>query len=437
MTDGRSGFETLAPLAPQPPVVEEGRGTSPVSKPPTRLGLVGAGRFATFLAEVAATVPGVRVVAVADLSPAAASALAERSGAAAYRDWSALLTDDTVDAVVIATPPAEHAEIAVAALEAGKHVFCEKPLALDEHSAAEVVDAVERTGRIIVVDHVLRYNPILRALLRLQGDLLGPVRRFCFENDASDEDLGPDHWFWDEARSGGIFVEHGVHFFDAATMLLGRPADSVAAVAARRTGGPVDLVSATCTHGEDVLATHTHSFTHAHRCERQLLRLDHGAAEVRVKGWIPVEAVVDAWTDEAGLRVVEELPARTAELLPVDGYRLDHRCGVDVSVRRDAGARSARGRGEVLDLPHHVRVTLTLGGHDAKPVAYAESVRAALTDLTTSISTGATPYSGVLEGAAAVAVAAAATRAASEHRHIPVEQGGFETLAPQPPDDLT
>ena len=112
-----------------------------------------------------------------------------------------------------------------------------------------------------------------------------------------------------------------MHFFDAAAALMDRPATSVQAVAARRTDGPVDLVSATVTHG-DALATHTHSFTHAHRCERQLMRLDCGAAEVRVEGWIPVHAVIDAWTDDAGLHVAEGLPARTAELLHVDGFRL-------------------------------------------------------------------------------------------------------------------
>jgi hypothetical protein len=65
-------------------------------------------------------------------------------------------------------------------------------------------------------------------------------------------------------------------------------------------------------------------------------------------------------------------------------------------------------------------VMLTLGGPDAKPAAYAESVRAALTDLTTSIATGAPPVSGVGEGVAAVAVATAATRAATGDLHVPI-----------------
>jgi predicted dehydrogenase len=384
------------------------------------VGLVGAGRFGTFLAEVVATLPGMRLAAVADPSSGASDTFALRFGATPYDGWADMMRDDAVEAVLVATPPAEHATIAIAGLDAGKHVFCEKPLAHDEHGAAAVVAAVRRTGRVLVVDHVLRYNPILRALLRLQAELLGPVRRFCFENDASDEDLPPEHWFWDEARSGGIWVEHGVHFFDAAALVIGRPADVVTAISARRPTGEVDLVSATCSHGSGVLATHTHSFTHAHRCERQLMRLDHGAAEVRVEGWIPVEAVVDLWADDAGLRFAEELPARAADLLDVEGFRLDERCHIDVLATPHAGAPRARARGEDLCLPHHVRVTLSLGGHEAKPVAYRESVRAALTDLATCIATGVSPTSGVHEGATSVAVATAATRSAAERRHVTV-----------------
>jgi len=386
--------------------------------------MVGAGGFATFLADSTASLPSVSLRAVADTRPEAAHRLAAAYDARATRGLAELLADDGVDAVVVATPPAHHAAIATAALEAGKHVFCEKPLALDDAEARDLVATVERTGRVLVVDHVLRYNPVLRALGRLRGSMLGPVQRFCFENDASDEDLGADHWFWDEASSGGIFVEHGVHFFDAAAMLIGRDATSVQAVAARRPDGPVDLVSATVTHDGGTLATHTHSFTHPHRCERQLMRLDCGPAEVRVEGWIPVRAVIDAWTDEAGLKVAEGLSDRLAELLHVDGFRLGPCAGIQVSSRRDDAPSRARGRGVTLDLPHRVRVELTLGGHDAKPEAYAESVRAAMTDLVARIADGGAPVSGVREGAAAVAVATAAARAA---RH-----GRAETLSPTP-----
>jgi predicted dehydrogenase len=385
---------------------------------PLGLGVVGAGRFASFVADAVADLDDVRVRAVADPEEARARRLAQRHEARSGRSWQELLDDEAVDALVVATPPAGHAEIAVAGLEAGRHVFCEKPLAIDEAGAWRVTDAVARTGRVLVVDHVLRYNPLLRALQRLQTELLEPLQRFCLENDASDEDLDAGHWFWDPSRSGGILVEHGVHFFDAADMLAARAATSVQAVTARRADGRVDMVSATVAHGPAMLASHTHGFTHAHRCERQLMRLDFGTAEARVDGWIPVHVSVDLWTDEDGADRAEGLPGRLAFLMDVDGFRLDDRAGVQVAVERDAGPPRARGRGDDKRVPHHVRIDLTLGGAAAKPYAYAESVRAAMTDLAVCARTGNRPTSGAAEGAAAVALAVAATRSAEQGRRV-------------------
>lgn len=384
------------------------------------MGVVGAGRFAGFVADATADLPGVELRVVADPVLERADALAHQHGARSVPDWRDLLDAPDVDVVVVATPPATHADIVTAALEAGRHVFCEKPLATEEAQAQELVDLVERSGRVLVVDHVLRYNPILRALTTLQPVLLGQVQSFSFDNDASDEDLDPGHWFWDPTASGGIFVEHGVHFFDAAAMLIGQPATAVQATAVQRSDvGPVDLVSATVRHGGRVLATHTHSFTHAHRCERQLMRLDHGAAEVRVDGWIPIDAAIDAWTGDDGARFVEHLPSRVAEVMHVNGYRLDTQARITARVHRDAARPAhARGRGLPLDIPHHVRIQLTLGGPSAKAKVYAESVRAAMADLVSAVTTGSTPYSSVREGAAAVAVAAAATRASHDGRSV-------------------
>jgi predicted dehydrogenase len=379
--------------------------------------LVGAGRFATFIGDATRGLPGLRWRAVTDTERARARVLADRFGATVVEDFHPLLDDPQVDVLVVATPPAGHADIVRAALSAGKHVFCEKPLATTSREALELAELAERQQRVLVVDHVLRYNPLLRALLPLRDGLLGPLQRFCFENDASDERLGPRHWFWDESRSGGIFMEHGVHFFDAAAMLIGRPATAVTATSARRTtDGPVDLVSATVSHGPDVLATHTHGFSHADRCERQLMRLDHGNAEVRVEGWIPVQAVVDAWTNDAGVRLAEALPGEAPNGLTVM-----------TEVARDAGEPHARGRGRALAVPHHVRMQLTLGGHAAKAEVYAASVRAAVADLVRCASTGDSPLSNGRTAAAAVAVAEAATTSAATGRTLTLDPHGQQT----------
>ncbi|MGH3334795.1 MAG: Gfo/Idh/MocA family protein, partial [Nocardioides sp.] len=121
------------------------------------LGIVGAGGFATFLVGAAGSLPGVTVRSVADVRPEAARRLADAQGARVAEPWTDLLTDAAVDVVVVATTPDSHASIAQAALEAGKHVFVEKPLALDDAEARDLVATVVRTGKVLVVDHVLRY----------------------------------------------------------------------------------------------------------------------------------------------------------------------------------------------------------------------------------------------------------------------------------------
>ncbi|MCX0242166.1 Gfo/Idh/MocA family protein [Streptomyces drozdowiczii] len=379
------------------------------------IGLAGCGGFAEFVLDAIAGLPGLRLAAVADPSRERSRLLGERHGVPALDSLDELLERDDVAAVLIATPPATHAAMATAALRAGRHVFCEKPLATTTEDASAVVHEARRAGRALVVDHVLRYNPLLRAVERLTArGLLAPPRRFLFENDASDEDLGPGHWFWDPAHSGGIFIEHGVHFFDAARALLGSDPVSVRATSVARPGGPVDMVSADVVHPGGVLASHLHSFTHAHRAERQLMRLDHGFAESRISGWIPVHAEITAWVDEDGARAWEELPELRDDLLAVEGFRPGGGERITVRVERDAGpAAPGRGRGEERTVPHRVTAVLDLGGEPRKPYVYAQSVRAAMADLVRAARTGEPPVAGPVSGFAAVAVAEAATVAAA------------------------
>jgi predicted dehydrogenase len=386
------------------------------------LALIGCGGFGAYVLEAVRDIPGLRVVACADADRDRAAALAARHGAAVCTSVEEAIALPDVDVVALATPPAAHADGAMTALRAGKHVFCEKPVAVTLEDAARVKEEADRSSGLVVVDHVLRYNPILRLFQRLGAEgLLDPLRRFAFENDASDEDLGPDHWFWDPAHSGGIHIEHGVHFFDAASALMGSDPVEVQGTAVRRDGGPVDIVVATAAHPGGAVATHMHSFTHAHRAERQLMRLDYGFAEARVTGWIPTFATVTAWTDEAGAACWERLPERAGDLLAVPGLRPHGQERISVSVTRDAGSdRPASGRGVRRVVPHRVDCVIDLGGEARKPHVYGESVRAAMTDLLRCAALGGTPVADARAGLAAVAVAEAATRSARTGRTLPV-----------------
>ena len=144
--------------------------------------------------------------------------------------------------------------------------------------------------------------------------MLGPIRRFAFENDAADEDLPADHWFWDPRRSGGIFIEHGVHFFDLAADLIGSPVEAIQAMASTRADGRTDTVCATARYHSGATASWYHSFTHARRGERQSLRLDLGNGECRLDGWIPLDLQLEAWTDRAGMEALRAAATDTSEL---------------------------------------------------------------------------------------------------------------------------
>lgn len=390
----------------------------------TGLAVIGAGGFGGFIMDAARQAAGVRVVAVVDADVGRAQSAADAHGARTATLEEALTAGD-VDAVVIATPPSSHHALVTAALGAGKDVFCEKPFGATAAEARELRALVSATGRVLVVDHVLRYNPLLIAVRRLQQQMGWHPRRFLFENDAADESLPPEHWFWDESLSGGIFVEHGVHFFDVAQMFLDVPAQRVVAAETRRDGWPApDLVSATVVHG-DALATHTHSFTHLHRAERQLMRLDFGLAEVRIDGWIPVSAELVAYTDatgEAVLRAVLQEPG----LLAMPGVQLpEHPVDID--------ATDARGPG-LTDRPEagrRVTARLTLGGEPAKQAVYAAGVAAALADLhACRLDASRRPRSSADTAAAAVTVAELATRAAGSGRAQTIDPNEVRESAP-------
>ncbi len=389
-----------------------------------RAGIIGAGAFGAFLLDSITGLPGVEASAVFDTDEERAAAIAATYDLRQDESVEQMLADRGIDIVVIASPPASHGALAIAALAAGKNVFCEKPLALDAHEALAVLVAAKAAPGPLVVDHVLRYNPILRLLLQLRDEgLLDPVARYSFENDASDENLFADHWFWNDDLSGGIFIEHGVHFFDAAQALIGAFPDEVQGMHVARGDGIVDTVVATTRTGASC-ATFAHGFSHAGRCERQLTCVDFGFAQARITGWIPTHVVIDAWVDEVDIERWAALPSRGAELLAIPGYAPSQTQTVSVAVTQDALAPvKARGRGQERDAPHHVVASVGLGIDEAscKAYVYGQSVRAAFTDLITTSRSGAQPVADAMSGYASVVVASAARESAMTGRTVKLQ----------------
>src|SRR5271155_1152450 len=135
-----------------------------------RVGIVGAGLIAQthsmMLRWVAdSTEQSVRVVSIADVSHPAAERLAARwQGARAFESAEEIIGDPSIDAVWICTPTAMHRQICIAAAPAGKHVFCEKPLAMTAAEASEMAAAIKTSGVVSQVGLVLRFSPVYNVI---------------------------------------------------------------------------------------------------------------------------------------------------------------------------------------------------------------------------------------------------------------------------------
>lgn len=222
-----------------------------------------------------------------------------------YTDWHGLLQDESVDIVVIATPPSLHREMAMEAARQGKHILLEKPGGLCPRDIEQVCCEASRQGVLASVNFVMRFHPYYRLVrdIMLSG-VLGRLERVRIENEAHG-DLPPDHWFWKEEESGGIFVEHSVHFFDVCLWVIG-PAMGVQALALNGRGEDEtpDRVFASVIHragDAEVLAQHYHAFTRPSGMARAEAVFTFERGYIRIEGWIPIKLDLDAFADNYAL----------------------------------------------------------------------------------------------------------------------------------------
>lgn len=274
--------------------------------PELHIGVVGAGGFAKFAVTAFLRVPGVKVVAVTDIDPAAAQAF----NITIYKDLEDLLTNASVQLIYIATPPYLHFAQSRMALLAGKHVICEKPAALAVSEAEALAQLASTNDLLYVVNLMQRYNPLFDIVKTIVDDRqLGDFRHGFFENYASNEFLGPGHWFWDPAKSGGIFIEHGVHFFDLFAGWLGEGRLIDAFQIGR------DRVQATVLYKNSPVNFY-HGFDQLKILDRQEMRLLFERGEITLFEWIPVKMRLHGLLDGAPEPVTREYenPAGKQEL---------------------------------------------------------------------------------------------------------------------------
>jgi predicted dehydrogenase len=191
-----------------------------------RLGIVGTGAISQVVhVPIFAERPDVDLVALADADSHKAQTLADRFSVPRVMDWEALVEDPDLDAVVLTTPNHLHEGMSVRALEAGKHVLVERPLASTAEGAAHIIDVAERTGKILMIGMPHRFRPEVTALRNLiaEGELgdLYSVRGSWMTRPTT-----VTRPTWRQSRKtagGGALIDLGIPALDLCLWVTGFP----------------------------------------------------------------------------------------------------------------------------------------------------------------------------------------------------------------------
>lgn len=176
--------------------------------------VIGAGCMGKTHAASCSALPGVELTAVADLRPEAAKALAEQYGAKAAASADEVFADDSIELIIVATSTESHKDLVVRALEAGKHVFCEKPIARRLDEGRTMLEAARRARGKAMVGHVLRFLPEYAAIEQvLAGGAIGTPAVVRTERNLYAPPTA-DNWFMDFERSGGVIYDLAIHDID-------------------------------------------------------------------------------------------------------------------------------------------------------------------------------------------------------------------------------
>ncbi len=192
------------------------------------IGFIACGGIARHHASRLANVTGARIIACADASEAAATSFAAEfgePGATTYTDYRRMLRRADIDAVWVCTPTFLHAAAVIAAAKAGKHIFCEKPMAMKQADASRMADAVDKAGVRFTMGFVRRFCPEWGKMKQIvQAGTLGSPVIWRFAAGGKP----PTPWFRDENKGGGPLLDGAIHNYDFALQMLG-PVASVQA----------------------------------------------------------------------------------------------------------------------------------------------------------------------------------------------------------------
>ena len=189
-----------------------------------KVGVIGTGNISHEHIKSYIANPNVELYAFCDINPVQLKKMADLYGVErTYTDINEFLKLDEIDAVSVCTWNSAHAPCAIAALNAGKHVLCEKPMATSAAEAKEMLAAAEKNNKLLMIGFVRRYGndcKILQDFISTDyfGDIYYAKATYLRRNG------NPGGWFGDKSRSaGGPLIDLGVHVIDLTRYLMGNP----------------------------------------------------------------------------------------------------------------------------------------------------------------------------------------------------------------------
>jgi predicted dehydrogenase len=186
------------------------------------IGLIGCGGMGTSLVKTSGNLEVASTVAVCDLDEERAKALGDELGVPYVTDHHKLLEQDDVDAVIVATPGFMHHNQVMDAAKAGKHIFCEKPMALTVSDCDEMIDVAAKAGVKLMVGQVLRYLPVFEKIKEIidSGVIGDPFSIYSWRVGGGWGNLGT-HWRSRKDLCGGTLFEVSVHELDFMRYIMG------------------------------------------------------------------------------------------------------------------------------------------------------------------------------------------------------------------------
>jgi len=193
-----------------------------------KIGLIGAGRHGCYLSPFMKEVGGVRLMAAADVDEGArVKAQAECGYERVYADYGAMLKKEDLDGVIVATPHNLLRDACLAAIAAGRHVFVEKPAAMNLREGQEIVKAARAAGVRLMVGYCVRYNAVRTTMKELLAQGAAGEILAVAAGKGSHPFLG---WLSDPKQGGGQMLFLGSHIIDQVLWLVGRPVESVSTI---------------------------------------------------------------------------------------------------------------------------------------------------------------------------------------------------------------